>query len=458
MTIQIVILAAGKGKRMHSALPKVLHPLAGKALLAHVLEKAFALVPQTKPVVIYGHEGEKVQNTFAALNVDWVEQKEQKGTGHALQCAMHLIHADQVLVLYGDVPLISVETLQRLILETPKNSLGMVTANLGNPSGYGRVIRDSHHEIIKVVEDKDATPQQQHITEINSGIYLIPAEKLRNWLPQLVAHNAQKEYYLTDIVPLAVKEHVSIYAVQPKADFEIFGINDRLQLSALERIYQLTHAYAFMRDGVTIIDPARFDMRGNVSIDRDAVIDVNVILEGEVRIGEGTIIGPNCHIINSTLANNVVVKANSIIEGAFIESEAVIGPFARIRPHTQVGSGAHIGNFVEIKQTNIGKSSKINHLSYVGDAEIGDRVNIGAGTITCNYDGAHKHKTIIGDDVFIGSDTQLVAPVTVGNQATIGAGSTVTKDVEEKGLTLTHRLQQRIVSTWKRPLKEPTEA
>jgi bifunctional UDP-N-acetylglucosamine pyrophosphorylase/glucosamine-1-phosphate N-acetyltransferase len=453
MAIQVVILAAGQGTRMQSNLPKVLHPLAGKSLLEHVISTAAKLDPAVSPMVICGHQSQLLREALSKYPISWVEQKEQLGTGHALQQALPLIKGDRVLVLYGDVPLISETTLKRLIDTTPANAIGMLTAELQNPAGYGRIKRDLEENIIGIVEEKDATEQERTIQEVNPGIYVIPMQLLNKWLPSLKNNNAQKEYYLTDVISFAVNENITIHDVQPTSIEEIFGINDRVQLSRLERHYQQEQAEKYMRQGVTIIDPKRFDVRGEAIIGRDVTIDVNVILEGKVSIGDGCIIGANSILRDTQLGERVEVKAHTLIEGATIAADCIIGPFARIRPGTVLAAQAHIGNFVEIKQSSIGEKSKINHLSYVGDSVIGKRVNVGAGTITCNYDGAHKHKTTIGDDVHIGSDTQLVAPVTVGEGATIAAGSTVTKDVSPHELTLTHHLEQRTKAGWKRPVK-----
>lgn len=454
MAIQTVILAAGQGKRMHSSFPKVLHRLAGKPLLEHVIHTALSISPDTPPIIVTGHQGDLVRNSLAHYNVRWVEQKEQLGTGHAvLQALSEIATDDDVLILYGDVPLISKTTLKKLVETTPKNTIGMLTAQLSHPAGYGRIKRNKTHQIIGVVEEKDATETERQINEINPGIYFATAKHLKKWLPTLKNKNAQGEYYLTDIIKFAGEEEILIHDVQPHASEEILGINDRSQLAHLERSYQRMMAENFMRQGVTIYDPMRFDVRGDVKIGRDVVIDINVILEGDVKIGNECIIGSNSILRNVVLGERVEVKANSVIDGAEIASDCIIGPFARIRPGTVLAPQVHVGNFVEVKNSEIGEASKVNHLSYIGDSEIGKRVNVGAGTITCNYDGANKHKTTIGDDVHIGSDTQLVAPVSVGAGATIAAGSTVIKDVPAQQLTLTHRIDQRS-KEWKRPEKK----
>lgn len=451
MSIQIVILAAGLGKRMQSQLPKVLHTLAGKPLLQHVIDTALAVASDTKPIIIYGHAGEQILSKFKDQPLVFVEQATQSGTGHAVQQALPKLNDhDRVLVLYGDVPLISAKTLQVLVEETPEDGVGMVTSYFKNPEGYGRILRDDDHVVCGIVEEKDASDAERRITEINSGIYLIPATLLKEWLPKLQAHNAQREYYLTDVIPMAAKQGVTIVTVQPEHKDEIRGVNDKMQLSQLERSYQRQRAYELMRQGVTIIDPERIDIRGELTVGRDVVIDVNVIFEGVVKIGDGCRIGANCIIQNTELGERVELKPHSLLDGATVANDCIIGPFARLRPATILAEKAHIGNFVEVKKSHIGAGSKVNHLTYIGDSEIGQRVNVGAGTITCNYDGVNKHKTIIGDDVFIGSCTQLVAPVTVGEGATIGAGSTITEDAPANQLTLS-RAEQRTIAHWVKP-------
>jgi bifunctional UDP-N-acetylglucosamine pyrophosphorylase/glucosamine-1-phosphate N-acetyltransferase len=454
MTIQIVILAAGQGKRMHSIVPKVLHELAGKSLLEHVIDTALRVADETSPIIINGHQGNKVASELAHYKVRWIEQKEQLGTGHAVLQALPAINEDdRVLVLYGDVPLISEDILKTLIASTPKSAIGMLTATLANPTGYGRIKRNKQQNIIGIIEEKDASEKEKAITEINSGIYFVPATYLKKWLPALENQNAQKEYYLTDIIACADKEKIQVHAVSPRHIEEILGVNDRVQLSQLERFYQLQQAEKLMRQGVTIYDPARLDVRGEVKVGRDVTIDVNVILEGHVVIGDECIIGPNVVLCNTELGARVEVKANSVIDSAEIATGCIVGPFARIRPGTVLASNAHIGNFVEIKNSIVGENSKINHLSYVGDSEVGKRVNIGAGTITCNYDGVNKHKTIIGDEAFIGSNSQLVAPIRIGEGATIGAGSTITEDAPAKQLTIS-RSRQQTIKDWQRPVKK----
>lgn len=454
MAIQVVILAAGQGKRMNSSLPKVLHKLAGKPMLRHVVETAQAIASNVPPIIIYGHEGAQILSSFSEDAVKFVEQKEQLGTAHAVEQVLPLLNeTDRVLILYGDVPLIRVETLKKLIAETPDDALGMVTAFLNNPEGYGRIKRDEGKSVVAIVEEKDASEKERRISEINSGIYLLPADALQQWLPRLQPKNAQGEFYLTDIVLEAVIENMAIVTVQPEFKDEIRGVNDRIQLAHLERFYQRSTAHAFMKQGVTFLDPERFDVRGDVKVGRDVVIDVNVIFEGNVTIGDRCMIGPNAVIRDSVLGNDVEVRANSLVDGAMIGNECTIGPFARLRPGTVLDTGAHIGNFVEIKKSSIGAGSKVNHLTYIGDSDIGKRVNVGAGTITCNYDGVDKHKTTIGDDAFIGSCTQLVAPVKIGEGATIGAGSTITQDAPANQLTLA-RVPQATVDGWVRPVKK----
>ena len=455
MAIQVVILAAGQGKRMHSSLPKGMHLLAGKPLLEHVISKACAISSIPFPIVVYGHQAQVLHENFSHYSLQWVLQKEQLGTGHALlQTLPHLAKEDHVLVLYGDVPLISIDILRQLIETTPQNAIGLLTADWQHPGGYGRIKRDSQNRVIQIVEEKEATLEELAITEINPAIYFLPVTYLKKWLPQLTRQNAQQEYYLTDIITFAVREKIVIHAVKATVPEEILGVNDRAQLSFLERFYQRQLAEKWMHQWVTIYDPARLDIRGEVEIGADTSLDVNVILEGRVVIGKGCTIGPNTILRHTVLGDYVEVKANSIIDGAEIAEQCVIGPYARIRPGTVLSSHVHIGNFVEIKNSEVGRFTKINHLSYIGDSEIGKQVNVGAGTITCNYDGFNKHKTVIGDEVHIGSDTQLVAPITIGEGATIGAGSTVTKDVPKHQLTITHQLTQRYIKDWQRPKKK----
>ena len=453
MSLGVVILAAGQGSRMKSSLPKVLHALAGKPMLAHVVATAKALHPQ-KIVVVYGHGGEQVREQLADAELDWALQADQLGTGHAVQQAMaQLSTVDQVLVLYGDVPLIQPATLTRLLRVTEGSAFGMLTVTLDEPAGYGRVVRDTQDKILRIVEHRDASPDELAIHEVNVGIMLIKRAQLQQWLSQLQCNNAQGEYYLTDIIASAVSEGVAIATTQPEDMLEVMGVNDRLQLALLERHYQQRQAEQLMRAGVTLLDPARLDIRGTVIAAQDVVIDANVILEGEVTLGEGVRIGAHSIIRHSSIGAGSLIKEHSHIDGAQIGAHCQIGPFARIRPGTALAQECHVGNFVELKNAQVDAASKINHLSYVGDASVGTKVNIGAGTITCNYDGANKHRTVIGNNVFIGSDTQLVAPVTVEDGATIGAGSTITATAPAEALTLS-RTKQRTVTGWKRPVKE----
>jgi len=453
MSIQIVILAAGQGTRMKSAQPKVLHRLAGKPLLEHIIGTALNIAPNQPPVVILGHQGALLQAALAHYHLQCVEQKEQLGTGHALLQALPLLQSHRILVLSGDVPLISEFTLNQLIISTPEDAVGLITVQTKNPSGYGRIVRDKQGRLVNIVEEKDADAKTRAITEINTGIYLLPLAYLKKWLPKLSNHNAQNEYYLTEVISCAIKAHVPVHTVLAAREEEVLGVNDRLQLAQMERYYQLQTAKHLMQNGVTIMDPTRLDIRGDVQIDSDVTLDVNVILEGRVVIGEGSYIGANCYLRDVVIGKDVIVKPHSMIEGAEVARGCQIGPFARLRPGTVLAANVHIGNFVEVKNSDVGTHSKINHLSYVGDSQLGKQVNIGAGTITCNYDGANKLRTVIGDNVHIGSNTQLIAPVIVGEGATIGAGSTITKDVPPHQLTLTHKLEQRS-KAWSRPVKK----
>jgi bifunctional UDP-N-acetylglucosamine pyrophosphorylase/glucosamine-1-phosphate N-acetyltransferase len=454
MSVSVVILAAGQGKRMRSARPKVLHKLGGVPLLLHVIRTARQLEPADIHVV-YGHGGEQVREVLAAENVDWVLQDRQLGTGHAVEQAMSRVSdANTVLVLYGDVPLIRATTLSPLVERAAHGALAVLTAALDEPHGYGRMLRDSDGRLVGIVEQKDATAAQLEIREVNTGFVAAPAARLRSWLGQLDNVNAQGEYYLTDVVALAAAEGVPVETASATDPCEILGVNDRAQLSALERVYQGNQARRLMRDGVTVADPARLDVRGELRAGRDCELDVNVVFEGQVQLGERVRVGPNCVIRNATISDNVEFLANCVIEDCAIGSGSRIGPFARIRPESELAERVHIGNFVEIKKSRIAAGSKINHLSYIGDTHMGAGVNVGAGTIVCNYDGANKHLTEIGNDVFIGSDTQLVAPVKVGDGATIGAGSTITREVPPGELTLS-RCPQQTRPGWKRPLKKP---
>jgi bifunctional UDP-N-acetylglucosamine pyrophosphorylase/glucosamine-1-phosphate N-acetyltransferase len=450
--LTVIILAAGQGKRMYSDLPKVLHPLGGRPLLAHVVATSLALEPR-QVIVVYGHGGRLVPERLAALPVDWVEQGEQLGTGHAVAQAMPGVgDGDTLLVLYGDVPLIRAETLRGLIRLSGPDAVALLTVELDDPSGYGRVLRDASGHVARIVEQKDASPEELTVREANTGILAVPAGRLRGWLAALGNDNAQGEYYLTDVIGMAVAQGLPVHTVRPASGFEVLGVNNRLQLAELERAYQRREAERLMLAGVTLADPARIDVRGEVIAGRDVFIDVNVILEGRVVLGDGVRVGPHNLIRDAEIGAGAEVLANCVIEEAVVGAQSRVGPFSRVRPETRLAAGVHVGNFVEIKKSAVGERSKINHLSYVGDSEVGRNVNVGAGTITCNYDGANKHRTVIGDDVFIGSDTQLVAPVTVGAGATIGAGSTITRDAPPGELTLS-RVPQTTRPGYKRPQK-----
>ncbi len=451
--LEIIILAAGQGTRMKSALPKVLHTLAGKPLLAHVLDTAKALSAD-KVHVVYGHGGEQVRDTLSAYDPNWVEQAEQLGTGHAVEQAMTDVNDEAtVLVLYGDVPLVKAETLDGLISAAKKDQLAILTVMLENPKGYGRIIRNEHGSVQCIVEEKDASDAQKEIQEGNSGMLAVSAGKLHAWLQQLENSNAQGEFYLTDIIALAVNDGVNVETIVTDNSDEVLGVNDRVQLAHLERAYQNIKVESLMRQGVTFSDPQRFDLRGELKTGQDIYIDNNVIIEGQVELGDRVTIGANCILRDVVINNDTVIKPMSIIEQARIGKECEIGPFARIRPGTELLENSKIGNFVEIKKSKIGRGSKVNHLSYIGDTTMGDNVNVGAGTITCNYDGANKYQTIIEDNCFIGSGSQLVAPVKVSKGATIGAGSAITNDAPAGELTLS-RSKQKTFSGWKRPVKK----
>ena len=453
MTLGVVILAAGKGTRMRSALPKVLHPLAGRPLLRHVLDAAEA-VGAARICVVYGHGGELVPQALADAECTFVEQAERLGTGHAVQQALPAMEdVDRVLVLYGDVPLIEAETLNRLIADSGETALGLLTMTLAEPSGYGRIVRDDTARVQRIVEQKDATDAERAITEVNTGIITAQRERLAQWLGRVDNDNVQREYYLTDIIGLAAADGVEVVTAQPETLEEVAGVNDRLQLAELERYHQRRTAECLMRRGTSIADPARIDIRGRLECERDVMLDINLICEGEVRIGAGARIGPNCWLKDCDIGPGVEVLANSVVEGAHVGAGARIGPFARLRPDADIGRDCHIGNFVEVKKTQVAAGSKVNHLSYIGDAVIGSGVNVGAGTITCNYDGANKHRTVIDDGAFIGSNTALVAPVVVGAGATIGAGSVITRDTPPEQLTVA-RAKQVTIEGWERPKKK----
>ncbi len=449
--MNIVILAAGQGKRMHSHLPKVLHPIAGKALAAHVLDTARHL-GQSRICLVVGHGGEVVRSALAAADVACAVQEPQLGTGHAVMQALPLLDGEgMTLVLYGDVPLIQATTLQRLV-QAAGDGLAVLTVDLENPKGYGRIIRDSAGRVQRIVEEKDATPAERLVRETNTGIMALPTARLQDWLSRLSNDNAQGEYYLTDVVALAVADGVPVHTAQPEGEWEVAGVNSKVQLAELERVYQLRLAHSLLEQGVRLADPARLDVRGQLRCGREVAIDVGCVFEGEVVLEEAVDIGPYCVLKNVTVKAGARIAAFSHLEGAVVGPDAIVGPYARLRPGTELGAEAHVGNFVELKNSILGPGSKANHLAYVGDATVGQRVNIGAGTITCNYDGANKHRTVIEDDAFIGSDSQLVAPVTVGRGATLGAGTTLTKDAPADSLTVS-RARQVSLAGWKRPEK-----
>ncbi|MFO1299157.1 MAG: bifunctional UDP-N-acetylglucosamine diphosphorylase/glucosamine-1-phosphate N-acetyltransferase GlmU [Burkholderiaceae bacterium] len=451
--MNVVILAAGMGKRMRSDLPKVLHPLAGKPLLAHVVDCARSLGPG-RIVVVYGHGGETVVRAIKGDDLRWALQEPQLGTGHAVMQALpHLDPAVPTLVLYGDVPLTTHETLARLVGAAGADKLGLLTVELADPSGYGRIVRDGGR-IVRVVEHKDADPATREIREVNTGILVAPTAALARWLGALSNDNAQKEYYLTDVVAAAVHDRVAVVSAQPGDVSETLGVNSKRQLAELERIFQNRVATKLMDEGVWLADPARLDVRGELLCGRDVSIDVNCVFEGRVVIEDGASVGANCVIRDTRIGAGAQILPFTLIERSSIGARARIGPYARLRPGTDLGEETHVGNFVEMKNTRMAAKSKANHLSYLGDTVVGERVNIGAGTITCNYDGANKYQTVIEDDAFIGSDTQLVAPVRVGRGATLGAGTTLTRDAPEHKLTMS-RTEQTTVESWKRPVKKP---
>lgn len=451
--LAVIILAAGQGTRMRSAHPKVLHPLAGKPMLEHVVDAATQLNPESVHVV-YGHGGEQVQQQLQHLKVNWVLQAEQLGTGHAVEQALPALQSEEmVLVLYGDVPLIQMETVQQLLQQGTESGFSLLTVALDNPAGYGRIVRDRQGNVARIVEQKDAREDELQLNEVNTGIMALSAKKLQGWIDSLENNNAQGEFYLTDIVEMAVASGVEVSAVTAPTEAEVQGVNDRLQLAQLERIYQRQQAEALMRKGATLMDPERFDLRGTLQTGKDVTIDINAIFEGEVVLGDGVKIGSNCHISDAVIESGSEILPNSVIESAKVGPNCRVGPFARLRPGTELTASNHIGNFVELKNSQVAEGSKINHLAYVGDTTVGARVNVGAGVITCNYDGANKHRTVIGDDAFIGSDCQLVAPVTVESGAVIGAGSTIVKTAPADQLTLS-RSKQLTMKGWKRPVKQ----
>jgi len=451
MALNVVILAAGKGTRMRSDLPKVLHPIAHKSMVQHVIDTAHSIGSDAIQLV-YGYGADKLQTSLGEQQLNWVLQAEQLGTGHAVaQAIPNIADSDTVLILYGDVPLIQASTLEALLAVRPENGVAILTVNLANPMGYGRIVREQG-KVVGIVEQKDANAEQLAINEINTGIMAVPGKQLKTWLSRLSNNNAQGEYYLTDIIAMAHADGVAIDTAQPQSAIEVEGANNRVQLAQLERAYQAREAEKLMLAGANLRDPSRIDIRGEVTVGMDVMVDVNVIFEGKVVIGNNVSIGAGAILIDCEIADNAEIKPYSIIEGAKLGVAASAGPFARLRPGAELKQDAHIGNFVEVKKAVIGVGSKAGHLAYLGDAIIGDGVNIGAGTITCNYDGANKHLTVIEDNVFVGSDTQLVAPVTIGKGATLGAGSTITRDVGEDELVIT-RVKQKHLTGWQRPVK-----
>jgi bifunctional UDP-N-acetylglucosamine pyrophosphorylase/glucosamine-1-phosphate N-acetyltransferase len=448
----VVILAAGQGKRMHSQLPKVLHPLAGQPMLAHVITTARALNPN-RICVVYGHGGEQVPQAVAAPDLVMVRQEPQLGTGHAVQQALPYLNGKgRTLVLYGDVPLLGTETLSAM-LAAEREELTLLTVELDCPDGYGRIVRNKRGEVTRIVEEKDASPAQRRIREVNTGIMALPNTRLASWLNGLSNENAQREYYLTDVVGRAVSDKVPVQAVKARDTREVLGVNSKEQLAQLERQHQLQRATLLMRQGVTLVDPLRIDVRGRLECGVDVSIDVNCVFEGEVTLADGVRIGANCVLRNVAVGPGTSVEPFTLIDDAKIGAQCRLGPYARIRPGTELGEDVHLGNFVEVKASHIAARSKVNHLSYIGDSTVGRDVNIGAGTITCNYDGAYKHQTVIEDDVHIGSDVQLVAPVTVAKGTTVGAGTTLWKNTSPGGLVLNAKTQEQRPG-WKRPVKK----
>lgn len=453
--LSIVILAAGQGTRMKSSLPKVMHTIAGKPFLAHVIATAQSLNP-SQIIVVYGYGGDVLKAAFTDPAIQWAHQPVQQGTADAVAKALPFIPSDhRVLILYGDVPLISPSTLTHLLNHTAEDAVGLLTVQMPTPYGLGRIVREAG-EVARIVEEKDATEAEKAIQEVNTGIFLVQANALSTWLQKITNHNAQKEYYLTDIIALAVQDQVPVVTTAPQVIEEILGINDKLQQSYLERYYQQSRAKEWLKEGVWIADPARLDVRGTLEVAPEVSIDVNVVIEGKVTLRKGCTIGPHCVLKNCDIGEGVTLHAHCYLEGVTIAKNATIGPFARLRPGTVLAENVHIGNFVEVKNATVGMGSKINHLSYIGDATLGKDVNVGAGTITCNYDGAYKHQTIIEDDVHIGSDSQLIAPVRVGKGATLAAGTTLHEDAPPYQLTLSHRLALRSLD-WQRPKKETTD-
>ncbi len=453
MNLSVIILAAGAGTRMRSAKPKVLHRLAGLPMVEHVYNTSKKLGAKQVQVV-YGHGGDLLKQRCQHFNVEWCLQDEQLGTAHAVQQASpHISDENVALILYGDVPLIKAETLDKLVKNVSANNVALLSVNLEDPTGYGRIVRENG-KVISIVEHKDASDEIKAITEVNTGILAINAAYLNECLNKIDNKNVQGEYYLTDIIALAVNDGNEVITTLAEHSYEVEGVNDKKQLARLERIFQQGLAEKLMTDGIGLADPERIDIRGELKVGNDSFIDINCIFEGEVNLGTNVSVGAGCVIKNSTIASDCIIKPYSVIENAIIDKKAEVGPFARIRPGTHLQENCRVGNFVEVKNTSLGENSKASHLTYLGDTEVGKNVNIGAGTITCNYDGANKFKTIIKDGAFIGSDTQLVAPVTVGENATIGAGSTITRDTEDNGLTLS-RCPQKLIQGWQRPVKKP---
>lgn len=452
MSFEIVVLAAGKGTRMRSAKPKVLHEIAGKAILQHIVDNVAGLNPIATHVVI-GHGAEQVRQSIIGNDIVWVEQREQLGTGHAVMQALPHLNADTVLVVLGDTPLLTTNTLQQLLAEANSNSLALLTVESADPTGLGRIVRNTDGSVERIVEHKDASSAELKINETNTGIMAIPRHLLETCLPKLSSANAQGEYYLTDLIEMATQHGLTVVTSKASSETEVQGINNRIQLANLERAYQRQQADLAMTAGATLADPARFDVRGNLSVGQDVFIDVNVVFNGQCSIGNNVKIGPNCVFFDAIIADGAEILANTVVEDATIGTNATVGPFARIRPGTQLGEGSKVGNFVETKKAIVGVGSKINHLSYVGDAELGDGVNIGAGTITCNYDGVNKHKTQLGKGVFIGSNSTLVAPLIVADGGFVAAGSTITGNVSEDQLAV-GRAKQRNIDGWKRPTKK----
>lgn len=454
MLLSVVILAAGQGTRMRSKLPKVLHGLAGKPLVQHVIDCAKTLTP-SRVHLVYGHGGEQLQAAVRDESLIWRLQAEQKGTGHAVQQGMPgIADDDKVLILYGDVPLINAATLSELVALQAGSDIALLTVELPDPTGYGRIVRDGAQRVIGIVEHKDANDMQRHIREVNTGILCARAADLNRWLAELKSDNAQGEFYLTNIIQMCHDQGGTIHTRHPASAMEVEGVNNRLQLATLERAFQKANAERLMTAGVTLRDPARFDLRGELLHGQDCEIDINVIIEGRVTLGNNVVIGANCVLKNCALGDGVVIKPNTVVEDALIGAGSDIGPFARIRPGTVLAEKVHIGNFVELKKARLGKGAKAGHLAYLGDAEVGARVNVSAGVITCNYDGANKHVTTIGDDAFIGTDTQLVAPVTIGVGAYVAAGSTITKDVPAEALAICRARDQKVIMGWVKPTKK----